>query len=109
VRQTNPTQAKPPEIVVTEDQQSSFDRHFARCFLTAGDRVVFKKPKKKRIYGTVEHVETDLTKVFFSDANVPRYIRVRIDKINQSTGEIVGQDHVWVNESKVNFVPPKQE
>jgi hypothetical protein len=91
----------------SETKQECFERHFTRCFLKTGDRVRFKKPKKRPIYGVVDHVETDISKMFWSESSdVPKYIRISIDLVDKSTGEITGYEYVWTAESKIIYVPP---
>jgi len=73
--------------------------------LQKGDRIVFKKRKRRAIYGTVDHVETNLDKMYWSAASgVPRYIRIALDP--DRAGNVA---HVWVTESKINYVPPKEK
>lgn len=104
--QTKDTPPKPKHLSDTEreSRKDAFDRHYARCFLKAGDRVVFKKPKKNKVYGSVDYIETNIDQMFWSEAEQPRYIRVAIETRSR-TGEVVGYSHVWVNESKIVYVP----
>lgn len=111
-RQQRATQGNgvPPPIILkpNESRQQCFERHRARCFLRQGDRVVFKKPKRNRIYGVVDHIETDIGKMFWTQGGeTPRYIRVAINKVDKATGEILGYDYVWTTESKITFVATK--
>lgn len=69
-----------------------------------GDRIRFKKPKRKPLYGTVDHIESDIAKMYWAEgATVPRYIRVRVDVPDKQTGEIK-PTFVWTTESKIIFV-----
>lgn len=109
MKPTKVTQAKPPviDLLAKETKQESFDRHFVRCFLQVGDRVVFKKPKRRRIYGTVDYIERNIDQMFWSDGGQPKYLRIAVEN-KDDKGEILGYTHVWVNESKVVFQPPER-
>lgn len=103
VERTGTTPDKPPHIEATtgETRQQCFMRHYNRCVYKVGDNVVFKRPKRNKLRGVVDHIETDISKMFWSDGGKqPRYIRVAMEYIDRETGEIK-PTHVWVCESKL--------
>lgn len=74
-----------------------------------GDKVRFKKPKTKPLYGVVDYIEKDIRKMYWTEGEKPRYIRVAIDNIEKDTGEIKGYNYVWVRERDLLFVPKAQQ
>lgn len=87
-----------------EQKQEIFDKHFGKCYLKVGDKVCFKKPRRNKIRGTIDHIETDVRKIYWSEGGeTPRYIRVRIEKIDKETGIAYGHEHVWTTQNKLLF------
>ena len=67
--------------------------------LTKGDRVRFKRPKRRPIFGTVDTIETNINQMYWSAEGTPRYIRVKLESED-------GKDqYVWTTESKLVFIP----
>jgi hypothetical protein len=88
-----------------ENKKAKLEHHLSRCMLKHGDRVCFKKPKKKRVYGTVLNIERDIDKVTWTKGGLlPFYISVEL--------EIRGKDNdiqiVKTYESKLRFIGAKK-
>lgn len=94
-----PTQTVYPR---NETREECFARHFAKNIYKLGDRVAFKKPRRNKIRGSIIGVETDVNKMHWSEGGaVPRFLRVKVDKIDKSSGEIYGYDIVWTSPNKL--------
>jgi hypothetical protein len=90
-------------MIAGESKYGCFQRHLARCLFKVGDKVVFKKPKRNKIRGVVEHIETNISRIYWSEGgSSPRYIRVKIEQIDKATGEIK-PTYVWACESRLLF------
>lgn len=73
-----------------------------------GDEVQFKKPKRNKPRGVVEHIETDHKLVeHWGAGNTPRYIKVAVSVVDRQTGEITTMK-VWTTESKITVVRPRK-
>lgn len=74
-----------------------------RCFLKEGDKIVFKKPRKNKVTGTVVHIERDLDKVIWgSKDRIPFYISVATER--HVNGKVLKADSVKTYESKIRKV-----
>jgi hypothetical protein len=99
-------QVKPPHIDVTtgRSQEQILTHRLSRNLFKVGDRVAFKKPKRNKIRGTIDHIAFDVKECFWTDGGtVPRYIRVAIPEIDKDTGEILKVIHVWTSENKLTW------
>lgn len=95
----DPTQTVYPR---NETREECFARHFAKSIFKLGDRVAFKKPRRNKIRGNIIGIETDVTKMHWSEGGaVPRFLRVKVDKIDKASGEIYGYEIVWTSPNKL--------
>jgi len=66
-------------VVVPFNKQECLESHLKRSFFKEGDRVVFKKPRGRKIEGIITSIERDAEKVVWSkDRRVPYFIDIRI-------------------------------
>lgn len=96
------TPGKPQHITPAnqETREECFQRHYSRCVYKVGDEVAFKKPKRNRIRGRIDYIETDIKKMFWSDGGQqPRYIRVAVEYTDHEGKPQIG--HMWACESKL--------
>lgn len=68
-----------------DSKEAIFERHSKKCYFKTGDMVVFKKPRRNKVIGTITHIEEDFTKVsWMNGGNTPAILTVQLaDKGNQ--------------------------
>lgn len=98
------TEPEPDSSEAFMDKKAILGRHLNKCFLKVGDRVRFKKPKRKPIYGTLIHAEEDPMKVEWrNQGTIPLFLTVEVDKVNRH-GEIYGTEKQRVGVKQLLFV-----
>ena len=84
-----------------ENKKLKLEHHLGRCFVKEGDRICFKRPKRKRAYGRIKHIERDIDKVTWTKGGLlPFYITVEMEAKGQY-GETIS---VKTYESKLRLI-----
>ena len=82
LKKTSPNQNQAPPVTLPPNAGSEaiLAHHLKRNVFKVGDAVVFKKPRRNRVYGAITHIETDPELVTWSKGKtVPNFITVRIE------------------------------
>ena len=84
-------------LIGSQKQLDVYLEKFPR--FVCGDRVRFKRPKRRPIEGTIIHVERDNTKIHWTNG-VPQFLTIHLDKKNV----INGIETVKANSKKLLYI-----
>jgi hypothetical protein len=89
-------------------RESILTSQLERTPIKVGDSVRFKKPRSRRICGTVLEIITDPTQIKWSKGVVPNCMKVNIDKIDLKTNIKYGEQIVFVSPKQLLLIPNKR-
>ena len=70
-------------------KESILKRNLDKTWFTEGDRVKFKKPRYRPVYGTIVEIVQDASKVTWASSGLqPMNIVLDVEKVDHSTGQI---------------------
>lgn len=96
----NPKPEIPSTPRVEKPINEILEHHLKRNTFKVGDKVVFKKPKRNKVYGIISEIQTDPEKVTWTRGNtVPNYISVTAELVSKTNGKMLIQMKTY--ESKI--------